>query len=200
MFKLPKLNYDYAALEPYIDARTMEIHHSKHHQGYVDKLNQAVKAGGLKGDNLEGWLRDLSRVPEKVRQGVRKAGGGHYNHSLFWEIMIKGGSEPEGELRTAIEKEFSGLEKLKEELSVGALGVFGSGWVWLSLEEKKLKVEATANQDNPLMEGRKPILGLDVWEHAYYLKYQNRRAEYVENWWQVVNWQKAGEKYSQAVK
>lgn len=186
MFELPELGYSYDALEPHIDAQTMEIHHTKHHQTYVDKLNEAVaKQAELKGKSIEELLKDLASVPEDIRTAVQNHGGGHHNHALFWESMRPGGGS---KLPEAISKTFGGLDDFKAKLTEAAVGRFGSGWAWLVKSGNQLEVYSTANQDSPLMEGKTPILGLDVWEHAYYLKYQNRRPEYIENWWQVVNW------------
>jgi Fe-Mn family superoxide dismutase len=191
-FSLPPLPYPYDALEPYIDKLTMEIHHTKHHAGYVNNLNKALEsAPELANKSLEELLaNNCAIVPEKIRTAVRNHGGGHINHSLFWEIMgPKAGGEPRGKLAEAINQTFGGFEKFKEQFTEAALGRFGSGWAWLVLTpDKKLEVYSTANQDSPLMEGKIPILGLDVWEHAYYLKYQYRRADYVQAWWNVVNW------------
>lgn len=186
MFTLPKLLYEYSALEPAIDTQTMEIHYSKHHQAYVDKLN----ATGVDGD-LEMILKNLDKVPEATRVAVRNNGGGHWNHSFFWQVMAKNGGEPTTELAAALEKDFGGLDQFKAKFAEAALGRFGSGWVWLVAEKGKLSVMSTANQDNPLMEGKTAILALDVWEHAYYLKYNNRRADYVKAWWGIVNWTEA---------
>jgi Fe-Mn family superoxide dismutase len=191
-FSLPPLPYPYDALEPYIDKLTMEIHHTKHHAGYVNNLNKALEsAPELANKSLEELLtNNCAIVPEKIRTAVRNHGGGHINHSLFWEIMgPKAGGEPRGKLAEAINQTFGSFEKFKEQFTEAALGRFGSGWAWLVLTpDKKLEVYSTANQDSPLMEGKIPILGLDVWEHAYYLKYQYRRADYVQAWWNVVNW------------
>jgi Fe-Mn family superoxide dismutase len=193
-YELPPLPYAYDALEPYIDARTMEIHHTKHHQAYVDKLNEALdKHPEIADTPLEELLKNLSAVPEDIRTAVRNHGGGHYNHSLFWKMMtpaLEGDREPQGQVKTAIWQAFGDFAKFREEFEKAALGRFGSGWAWLVLDANgKLAVVSTANQDNPISDGAKPLLGLDVWEHAYYLKYQNRRAEYVAAWWKVVNWE-----------
>jgi superoxide dismutase, Fe-Mn family len=189
-FELPPLPYAYDALEPHIDEQTMRIHHDKHHQAYVTNLNAAIeKATELQGKSLEDLLRNLNQVPEAVRTAVRNNGGGHANHSLFWELMGPSGSrQPQGEVGRAIESTFGGFDKFKEQFATAATTRFGSGWAWLSLDGSNLKIESTANQDNPLMEGRRPVFGLDVWEHAYYLKYQNRRPEYIAAFWNVVNW------------
>jgi Fe-Mn family superoxide dismutase len=196
--KLIELPYAYDALEPYIDARTMEIHHGKHHNAYVTNLNKALEqAPRLQEVELETLVSDLAIVPEQIRTAVRNNGGGHYNHSLFWQLMGKDrGGSPTGQLSAAIKGELGSFESFKEAFTKAAMTRFGSGWAWLSVDkEGKLKVHSTPNQDNPLMEGYKPILGLDVWEHAYYLKYQNRRPEYVEAWWNVVDWDKVEERY-----
>jgi len=201
-FKLPDLPYSYDALEPYIDAKTMEIHHTKHHAGYVNKLNAAIeKYPELEKYSLEELLRNLESIPEDIRTAVRNNGGGHFNHSLFWEIMKKnGGGEPKEELLEAIKRDFGDFGSFKEKFANTAKTHFGSGWAWLSLSRfGKLYVFSTPNQDNPLMLGFIPILGLDVWEHAYYLKYQNRRAEYVDNWFNVINWDKVLENYKRAL-
>jgi len=196
-YELPKLPYDYSALEPHVDARTMEIHYSKHHAGYVTKLNAALENyPELQEKSLEELLQSLDVVPEDVRTAVRNNGGGHYNHSLFWQIMGPGkGGEPTGEFVNAIKRDFGDFSSFKETFSKEATGVFGSGWVWLIVDGDKLVIAKTPNQDSPIMEGKKPILGLDVWEHAYYLKYQNRRPEYIENWWNIVNWNTVQEQW-----
>jgi len=189
-FTLAALPYAYDALEPHIDARTMEIHHTKHHQAYVNNLNAALeKAPELQGKSLDDLMRGINSVPEAVRTAVRNNGGGHWNHSLFWELMgpNKGG-EPTGALADAIEQSFGAFSKLKEQFATAATGRFGSGWAWLVNDGGKLSITSTPNQDNPLMDGKRAILGLDVWEHAYYLKYQNRRPDYITAWWNVVNW------------
>jgi Fe-Mn family superoxide dismutase len=196
MFTLPDLPYDFNALEPYIDARTMEIHHGKHHQAYIDNLNKALeKAPALQGKTLEEIVSDLNSAPEEVQTAVRNHGGGHYNHSLFWKVMTgRGGGQPAGALLERINSSFGSFDAFKEKFSQAAITRFGSGWGWLSVDGKGgLVVHSTANQDTPLMEGFKPILGVDVWEHAYYLLYQNRRPEYVENFWNVINWEQVGE-------
>ncbi len=200
-FSLPKLPYDYDALEPYIDARTMEIHFSKHHQAYVDNLNAAIeKHPSLFEKSIEEILRSLDEVPEEIRMALRNNGGGHANHSLFWSVMGPGaGGLPQGELATAIEAGFGKFEKFKEAFETAAKTRFGSGWAWLSRKsDGGLVVGSTANQDSPLSEGFIPLLGLDVWEHAYYLKYQNRRPEYISNWWNVVNWEEVARRFAQA--
>ncbi len=187
---LPPLPYDYGALEPHVDARTMEIHHTKHHQGYVTNLNAALeKAPDLQNKSLEELLGGIDSVPEGIRTAVRNNGGGHSNHSMFWQIMGPGtGGEPTGKLAEAMKAAFGGFAQFKEKFAAAATGRFGSGWAWLLAEGGKLSIESTPNQDNPVMQGKSPILGLDVWEHAYYLKYQNRRADYIGAWWNVVNW------------
>jgi Fe-Mn family superoxide dismutase len=191
MFKLPDLGYDYDALEPYIDAQTMEIHYTKHHQTYVDKLNAAVEGSDWADKPVEEILGSIDDVPEDIRTTVRNNGGGHHNHTLFWESMQPGGpSKPDGQLASALERAFGDVEGFKDKLTEAATGRFGSGWAWLVADGDKLEVCSTANQDSPLMEGKTPILGLDVWEHAYYLKYQNRRPDYIAAWWNVVNWEK----------
>jgi superoxide dismutase, Fe-Mn family len=192
-YSLPQLPYSYDALEPYIDKMTMEIHHTKHHQTYVNNLNSALEQyPEFHNLELEEILRNLNQLPEEIRTVVRNNGGGHYNHTLFWEIMKpNGGGEPEGKLKEEIERNFRSFDEFKKLFSETAIKHFGSGWAWLVItSDKKLKVYSMLNQDNPLMNGDIPIIGLDVWEHAYYLKYQNRRAEYVEAWWHVVNWDK----------
>ncbi len=198
VYQLPKLPYAYDALEPYIDARTMEIHHTKHHQAYITNLNGALeKHPELADKPLEALLSDLNAVPEDIRGVVRNHGGGTWNHSMFWEIMApKAGGTPQGELAKAIDAAFGSFDAFKTEFEKAANGRFGSGWAWLVKKGSGLAVISTANQDNPLSEGLTPILGLDVWEHAYYLLYQNRRAEYVTNWWNVVNWQAVAERYN----
>ena len=188
-FELPKLEYAYAALEPHIDAQTMEIHLTKHHQTYVTKANEALAGTPFEGKPVEEILRSINDLPEKIRGAVRNHGGGHANHSLFWRTIApnKGGA-PVGELAKAIEAELGGFEKFKETFSNAAATRFGSGWAWLNVSGGKLVVESTANQDSPLMEGKTPILGLDVWEHAYYLRYQSRRPDYISAFFNVVNW------------
>ena len=189
-FTLPALPYDFAALEPHIDAKTMEIHHGKHHQTYVTNLNAAVeKAPELASKSLDDLMRGASTIPEAVRAAVRNNGGGHWNHSLFWQVMTpKAGGEPGGKVGEGIRSAFGDFAKFREQFNAAGAGRFGSGWVWLVNEGGKLAITSTPNQDNPLMEGKKAILGLDVWEHAYYLKYQNKRPDYMNAWWNVVNW------------
>ena len=197
-FELPKLPYAHDALEPYVDAQTMEIHHTKHHAAYINNLNAALeKQPALAGKSLEELLGDLNAVPEEVRMVVRNHGGGTYNHNLFWVFMSpKGGGEPKGALAKAIEAAFGNYTTFKENFEKAANTRFGSGWAWLSVKQDGgLVVTSTANQDSPLSEGLEPVLGIDVWEHAYYLKYQNRRPEYVSNWWNVVNWDEVARRF-----
>jgi Fe-Mn family superoxide dismutase len=196
-FSLPKLPYGYDALEPVIDKMTMEIHHDKHHQAYIDKLNAAISGKpNLENKSIEELLIGINDIDESIRTAVRNHGGGHYNHTMFWEIMKpNGGGKPSGNIASDIESAFGNFEKLQEEFNTAAVNRFGSGWAWLALDGGKLIVTSTANQDNPLMEGKKPIMGIDVWEHAYYLKYQNKRADYVTNWWKVVNWAEIEKRY-----
>lgn len=205
MFTLPDLPYAYNALEPYIDEQTMHIHHDKHHAAYVKNLNDALAGqDALLAMSVEELISDLSRVPEAVRTKVRNNGGGHANHSLFWQVMSgppagrpSGEARvPSGELKTAIDSAFGGFEKFQEQFAAAGVGRFGSGWVWLVVDGGALKIEDSANQDSPLMNGKKPILGLDVWEHAYYLKYKNLRADYIKAWWNVVNWEEVEKKFA----
>lgn len=187
-YELPALGYDFAALEPHIDAQTMQIHHGKHHQAYVNNLNAALDKHPEVTMTLNEMLHDLTKVPEDIRGAVRNNGGGHYNHAFFWKIMAPGGSsKPVGELAAAIDA-MGGLESLKEKVNAAGVGRFGSGWAWLVMKDGALSVVSTANQDTPLELGAKAVLGVDVWEHAYYLKYQNLRPKYLEAWWNVVNW------------
>jgi Fe-Mn family superoxide dismutase len=189
---LPDLPYDYNALEPHIDAQTMEIHHTKHHQTYVDKLNDAIKGTDLENKDLEALLREFSSVPEDKKGPVRNHAGGHHNHSVFWTIMgPNGGGNPSGDVASAIDGAFGSFDSFKEKFTAAATNRFGSGWAWLVSNGGKLEIVDRPNQDSPLMDGLNPILGLDVWEHAYYLKYQNRRPEYIGAWWNVVNWDEA---------
>ena len=189
-FALPALPYDPAALEPHIDAQTMQIHHGKHHNAYVTNLNNALKdVSELHHKELDDLLKNLNAVPEKIRNAVRNNGGGHWNHSMFWKWMgPKAGGAPSGALGEAINKAFGGFDKFKEQFQAAGVGRFGSGWAWLVDDGGKLSITSTPNQDNLVMEGKKAILGCDVWEHAYYLKYQNRRPDYIAAWWNVVNW------------
>lgn len=200
--KLPPLPYSFDALEPYIDAKTMEIHHDKHHGAYVNNLNKALEGqADLQKLSLEELLHDINKVPENIRTAVRNNAGGHANHSLFWPSMKKGGGgEPKGEVAEAIKSAFGSFADFKTKFNDAATKRFGSGWAWLLMYSGKLTIESTANQDSPLMEGKKPVLGLDVWEHAYYLKYQNRRPEYIEAWWNVVNWDQINQNLSAAKK
>jgi Fe-Mn family superoxide dismutase len=199
-YQLPALPYGFDALEPHIDAKTMEIHHDKHHATYVAKLNEALTDhADLQGKSVEDLLRGFDGVPEKIRNAVRNHGGGHANHSLFWEVMgPQGGGEPSGELAEAIQRDFGGFQPFKEKLTNAAANQFGSGWGWLVVSGGKLDVLSKPNQDSPLMEGKTPVLGVDVWEHAYYLKYQNRRPDYLSAWWNTVNWQAVAQRYGAA--
>lgn len=199
-FELPTLSYAEDALEPHIDARTMGIHHGKHHNGYTTKLNAAIAGTDLEGKSIEDILGNLDAVPENIRTAVRNNGGGYANHALFWQIMSpNGGGAPTGDLAEAIDKAFGSFDAFKEAFSTAAKTRFGSGWSWLYVDgDGNLAVTSTPNQDTPLMDGNTPILGLDVWEHAYYLNYQNRRPDYVSAFWNVVNWDAVAEKYAQA--
>lgn len=200
-FALPELGYSFDALEPHIDARTMEIHHGKHHAGYTSKLNDALEGhSDLHGKSAEALIADLDSVPEKIRTAVRNNGGGYVNHALFWDIMQPGGAEaPSGDLASAIDSAFGSFDAFKEKLQGAAGGQFGSGWGWLVVDGNGgLQVVSTPNQDSPLSQGLRPILGVDVWEHAYYLHYQNRRPEYLSAWWNVVNWDVVGKRYADA--
>ena len=190
MFQVPDLSYAFDALEPHIDARTMEIHHDKHHAAYVGKLNDALEGhGDLAQKSIEELLADLDALPEAIRGAVRNNGGGHANHTLFWDIMgPQGGGEPTGDLAAAIARDFGGLDALKQKVNAAGVGQFGSGWAWLVKNGDRLEVVATANQDSPISAGKTPLLGVDVWEHAYYLKYQNRRSEYIKAFMNVINW------------
>ena len=196
---LPALPYDNAALEPHIDARTMEIHYTKHHQAYINKLNEALeKHPELKEKTVEELIADLDMVPEDIRTAVRNNGGGHVNHSFFWEIMVpNAGGEPQGELKKAIAGTFGSFDKFKEQFANTGVGRFGSGWAWLIVDGGKLSVISTANQDSPITEGKTPILGVDVWEHAYYLQYQNKRPDYIAAWWNVGNWEEVGKRFAE---
>ncbi|MEG4324718.1 Fe-Mn family superoxide dismutase [Microcoleus sp. AT3-A2] len=201
-FTLPPLPYEYNALEPHIDARTMQFHHDKHHAAYVKNLNDAVsKYPQLKNITAENMLRDLSKVPEDIRTTVRNNGGGHLNHSMFWEIMSpNGGGEPTGAIATAIQQNFGSVDDFKAKFNDAGAKRFGSGWVWLVRNKAgKLEITTTANQDTPLIDGNYPIMGNDVWEHAYYLKYQNLRADYLKAWWNVVNWAEINKRYEKAI-
>lgn len=198
-YTLPELPYAHNALEPHIDARTMEIHHGKHHNGYVTKLNAAIEGTDLGSKSIEDLIGDLGSVPESIRGAVRNNGGGHANHSLFWTVMSpQGGGEPTGELAEAITSTFGSFADFKQQFSDAAGTRFGSGWAWLSVDGGKLVVESTPNQDSPLMEGRTPILGIDVWEHAYYLHYQNLRPDYVNAFFNLIDWNAVGARYAAA--
>lgn len=199
-FKLPNLNYSYDALEPHIDQLTMETHHKKHHQAYVDNANKALEGHNkFKNMDVKELLKSLDELPEDIKTVVRNNAGGHYNHSLFWKFMSpEGGGEPEGELAKKIEEDLGGLDKFKEEFKKKALGQFGSGWAWLVLDNGKLDVVSTPNQDNPISEGKVPLLGIDVWEHAYYLKYKNKRGDYIDSWWNIVDWKNIEENFENA--
>ena len=199
-FSLPQLPYEYDALKPHIDKETMNIHHTKHHNTYVTNLNAALEGQeDLAGKSLEELLANIESVPENIRTAVRNNGGGHANHSLFWELLSpNGGGEPTGELAEAIAAKFGSFESFKEEFAKAATTRFGSGWAWLTVKDGELELSSTANQDSPLMEGKTPILGLDVWEHAYYLNYQNRRPEYIASFWNVVNWDEVSKRYASA--
>jgi superoxide dismutase, Fe-Mn family len=202
LFTLPPLPYAFDALEPHIDALTMQIHHDKHHAAYVTNLNKAVADFPEVGTKrVEELLRNLNAVPEKIRAAVRNQGGGHYNHSLFWQMMKRGGgAQPSGELLKGVEKRFGSFAAFQEELTKAALGQFGSGWAWLVLDaNKQLGIEATPNQDSPISQSKQPLLGVDVWEHAYYLKYQNRRTEYVAAFFQIIDWDFVGARYKRAL-
>lgn len=199
-YELPDLPYDYNALEPHIDEQTMRIHHDKHHNTYVTKLNDAVSAhADLATKSVEDLIKNLDAVPEDIRTAVRNNGGGHANHTLFWQIMSpNGGGQPGGELANAINEKFGSFEQFKEQFKKAALGRFGSGWAWLVVNNGELEITDTPNQDNPLSEGKTPILGVDVWEHAYYLKYQNRRPDYVDAFFHVINWDEVEKRYQEA--
>jgi Fe-Mn family superoxide dismutase len=201
-FVVPPLPYAFDALEPYIDKLTMEIHHDKHHGAYVTNLNKALEGhADLQALSIEELMTNLSRVPENIRPAVRNNGGGHLNHSMFWKMMKKGGGgEPKGPVGDAIKAAFGSFADFKAKLAQAGIARFGSGWSWLLLRDGKLVVESTANQDNPISDGGKAVLGVDVWEHSYYLKYQNRRADYIEAWWNVVNWEEVEKNYAAAKK
>jgi Fe-Mn family superoxide dismutase len=202
LFTLPPLPYPYDALEPHIDARTMEIHHDRHHAGYVAKLNQALAPhrDQFAGKSVEVLLSDLNALPASVRTAVRNNGGGHANHSLFWKVMKPGGGgQPKGDLAKAIDKAFGSFTGFQDALTQAALTRFGSGWAWLALDGEQLRIESTPNQDSPLSAGRTPILGIDVWEHAYYLKYQNKRADYISAWFRVIDWDSVAEAYRKGI-
>ena len=198
-YKVPPLPYDYGALEPHIDEQTMRVHHDKHHQAYVDNANKALEGTESADKPVEEVLQNLGSIPEDKQAAVRNNAGGHYNHSLFWEIMgPDGGGEPSGSLADAISSTFGGLDELKAQVNDAGVKRFGSGWTWLVTDGGKLTETSTPNQDSPLSDGRTPILGIDVWEHAYYLKYQNRRPDYLEAWWNVVNWDEVAQRFAGA--
>jgi Fe-Mn family superoxide dismutase len=201
MFTLPELSYSYNSLEPHIDEQTMRIHHDKHHAGYVNNLNKVLEGYDLLKDGIENLLKDLNSIPDDIRDVVRNNGGGHANHSLFWTIMgpDKGGV-PQGSIAEVINSTFESFDLFKEQLTKTAIGRFGSGWAWLAVENNQLVIMDSANQDSPLAEGKTPIFGIDVWEHAYYLKYQNRRAEYIDAWWNLVNWDEVNRRFEEVVK
>ena len=197
-YSLPSLPYDYSALEPHIDAKTMEIHHTKHHQTYVDKLNAAVE-GHEVPTSVDELLRQFNGLPADIQGAVRNHGGGHSNHSLFWQIIgPDGGGEPTGDVASAIDDGFGSFKEFRDKFSAAATNQFGSGWAWLIVDGSNLDVISLPNQDSPLMEGKTPILGLDVWEHAYYLKYQNKRPDYIEAWWNVINWSEVDNRFKAA--
>jgi Fe-Mn family superoxide dismutase len=200
-YELPSLSYPFDALEPHVDAKTMEIHHDKHHQAYINNANKALEGQpDLAAKPVDELLADLNKIPEAIRTVLRNNAGGHSNHTFFWKIIgPKGGGTPKGKLAEAINSTFGGFDKFKEELEKAAIGRFGSGWAWLVVnKEGKLQITSTANQDTPISEGLKPVVGVDVWEHAYYLKYQNRRPDYLKAWWNVVNWDQAEKNYESA--
>ncbi|GIN89622.1 superoxide dismutase [Mn] [Siminovitchia terrae] len=198
-YELPQLPYAYDALEPHIDKETMNIHHTKHHNTYVTNLNKAVEGSDLADKPVEELIANLDAVPESIRTAVRNNGGGHANHSLFWKLLSpQGGGEPSGDLKDAIESKFGSVEKFKEQFEAAGAARFGSGWAWLIVNNGELEITSTPNQDNPIMEGKKPILGLDVWEHAYYLNYQNRRPDYMKAFWNVVNWNEVQKLFNEA--
>jgi Fe-Mn family superoxide dismutase len=198
-YEVPPLPYDYGALEPHIDEATMRVHHDKHHQAYVDKVNAALEGTDLADAAIEDVLKDLNAVPDDKRTAVRNNGGGHYNHSLFWEWMSPdGGGAPDGDLGAAIDEAFGSFDDFKTKVKDAGVGQFGSGWAWLVHDGSGLAVVSTANQDSPISDGKTPLLGVDVWEHAYYLKYQNKRPDYIDAWWNVVNWDKVAERFSAA--
>lgn len=198
-FELPPLPYDYAALEPHIDEQTMRLHHDKHHQTYVDKANAALSGTQWADTPVEEILKNLDALPDDIRQAVRNNAGGHANHTLFWEIMGPGGGgAPTGELAEAIDAAFGGLDALKEKINAAGANRFGSGWAWLVWDGSGLAVTSTPNQDSPVSDGQVPLLGVDVWEHAYYLKYQNRRPDYLSAWWNTVNWDEVARRYAAA--
>jgi len=199
MHTLPKLEYAYNALEPYIDEQTMTIHHTKHHQTYIDKLNGAVKGTKFESMDVNEFLKKINEAPENIRTAVRNHGGGHSNHTFFWKIMApNAGGEPKGKIADAIKKTFGGFDKFKEEFANAAMTIFGSGWAWLAIKDNKIELIKTPNQDSPLMEGKIPLLGIDMWEHAFYLLRQNRKNEYIDAFWHVVNWKQVDKNYEKA--
>ena len=198
MHTLPKLEYEYNALEPHIDAKTMEIHHSKHHQAYVDKLNGAVNGTKFEDMDVNEILKNLDKVPEDIRTAVRNNGGGHANHSFFWQVIGPNGGEDTGKTGDAINEQFGSFDKFKEEFTAAAVGTFGSGWAWLIVDGGKLSIISTSNQDTPISEGKVPLLCIDVWEHAYYLNYQNKRPDYIGAFFNVINWAKVNELFEKA--
>jgi superoxide dismutase, Fe-Mn family len=198
-WEVPPLPYDYAALEPHIDEQTMRLHHDKHHQAYVDKVNDALSGTDWDGKPIEEVIRNLDQVPEDKRTAVRNNGGGHLNHGLFWESMSpNGGGAPDGDLASAIDDAFGSFDAFKEKFEAAGVGQFGSGWAWLVVDGGSLAITSTPNQDNPVTAGQTPLVGNDVWEHAYYLKYQNKRPDYLKAWWNVVDWGKVAERYAAA--
>ncbi len=198
-YEVPPLPYDYDALEPHIDEQTMHLHHDKHHQAYVDKVNDALEGTDWADKAIQEVLQNLESIPEDKRGAVRNNGGGHYNHSLFWEWMSPaGGGAPDGDLASAIESAFGSFDDFKDKFKAAGVGQFGSGWAWLVHDGSGLAIASTPNQDNPISEGKTPLLGVDVWEHAYYLKYQNKRPDYIDAWWNIVNWAKVAEGFQAA--
>jgi Fe-Mn family superoxide dismutase len=198
-FEVPDLPYEYAALEPHIDEATMRVHHDKHHQAYVDKANAALEGTDFADKDVEDVLKNLDSLPDDKRTAVRNNGGGHANHSFFWQIMSPdGGGDPSGALADAIASKFGDLEELKKQVNAAGVGQFGSGWTWLVHNGSELAVTSTPNQDSPISAGHTPLIGIDVWEHAYYLKYQNKRPDYLEAWWNVVNWDEVGKRFDAA--
>jgi superoxide dismutase, Fe-Mn family len=198
-FEVPDLPYPYDALEPHIDEATMKLHHDKHHQAYVDKANDALKGTDFEGKSVEEVLKNLDQLPDDKRTAVRNNGGGHANHSFFWEIMSPdGGGEPSGALASRIGETFGGLDQLKEQVNAAGVGQFGSGWTWLVHDGSGLVVTSTPNQDSPVSAGQTPLIGIDVWEHAYYLKYQNKRPDYLQAWWNVINWDEVANRFESA--
>lgn len=196
MFTLPELPYAYNALEPYIDEQTMHLHHDKHHAAYVKNVNDFLKDSDLLNLKIEDLVKSLDNVPQDLRQKVRNNAGGHLNHSMFWLIMGSQATSPQGKFKQALESTFDNVDSFKEKFTAAAMGRFGSGWVWLIKDNGKLSIVDTINQDSPLMEGKNPLLCLDVWEHAYYLKYQNRRVDYIKAWWNVVNWNEVERRFN----